>query len=229
LNKLTARYAGTHLGRQELEGELLANIEGALWTSSQLERLRVMQPPELRRIVVAVDPAQMTQLALTTGRSSKRSDLCGISVCGIGEDGHGYVLADLSMRGSPDSWARAAVKAYKAWGADRILYEENHGGRAVEDVLRSVDDSLPISPVNARRGKFSRAEPVAALYEQGRVHHVSRQDRGEHPDPAAHLVPLETQMCRWTPQSGQSPDRIDALVYALTELMLTGGPSFEMV
>lgn len=221
LNKITSRYAGTHLGRQELDGELVVNVEGALWTAARIEALRVATAPNLVRVVVAVDPASMTQLALATGRIARRSDLCGISVVGLGEDGHAYVLADRSIRASPDQWAREAAKAFKDFKADRVIYEENHGGRAVEDVLRSVNDALPISSVNARRGKFSRAEPVAALYEQGRVHHVHRDEHCAHPDPSGHLAQLESQMCRWTPRSVDSPDRLDAMVYAVTELMLS--------
>jgi len=223
LNKITARYAGTHLGKQELDGELLVNVEGALWTQALIDSLRVEEAPPLRRIVVAVDPASMTQLALATGRVARRSDLCGISVVGLGEDGHGYVLADRSLRASPDQWAREAAKAYKDFEADRIIYEENHGGKAVEEILRSVNDALPISSVNARRGKFARAEPVSALYAQRRVHHVQRDERGSHPDPNGHLAQLESQMCRWTPRSQDSPDRLDAVVYALHELMLDDG------
>jgi phage terminase large subunit-like protein len=229
LNKLTARYGGTHLGRQELGGELIANVEGALWTAAQIQALRVDKAPPMVRVVVAVDPASMTQLALATGRIARRSDLCGISVCGVGEDGHGYVLADLSLRASPDKWARVAAKAYKDFKADRIVYETNHGGKAVEDVLRSVDPGLPITGVDARRGKFARAEPVAALYEQGRVHHCAKDEHGEHPDDNGHLAKLEDQMCRWTPRSVDSPDRLDSAVYGLTALMLReeGGFSWD--
>lgn len=155
---------------------------------------------DLQRIVVAIDPA------VTSGEDA---DFTGIVVAGKGVDGHGYVLDDLTCRLSPDGWARRAVTAYHKWGADRIIAEVNNGGDLVERVIHTVDPKVAFTAVHASRGKRTRAEPVAALYEQGRVFHV-----GMFPD-------LEDQMCNYTPDGYDgSPDRVDALVYALTELML---------
>lgn len=222
LRKLTRKYQGTVLGKSQLDGELVADIAGALWRAEQIEATRVQHDalPQMQRVVVAVDPASMTELSLQTGRTSASGDLCGIVVCGLGEDGHGYVLDDLSLRASPDQWARVAIKAYEAHHADRIVYETAHGGKSVEGVLRAVAPNVPITGVDAKRGKYARAEPVSALYERSQVHHVSKPDRSQHPVPWAHLSALEDQMCSWTPASRRSPDRMDAMVYALTELML---------
>lgn len=230
IRKLTRKYQGTVLGKSQLEGELVTNIEGALWKAETIEALRVRHEdlPPLTRVVVAVDPASMTELALQTGRSNPSGDLCGIVVCGLGEDGQGYVLDDVSMRGSPDQWASVALKAYEKHKADRIVYETAHGGKAVEGVFRAVAPNISLSGVDARRGKYARAEPVSALYERAQVHHVGRPDRSQHPLPWAHLSALEDQMCSWTPANRGSPDRMDALVYALTDLMLqAGGFSWE--
>jgi len=150
---------------------------------------------------VAVDPA---------ATSSPEADETGIVVAGIGFDGQGYVLADLSRRATPDGWARAAVAAYNEWECDGIVYESNQGGDMVKHVLHSIDRSVPLRAVHASRGKQVRAEPVAARYEQGRVHHVGT------------LRTLEDQMCDWDPTAGYSPDRVDALVWALTCLMGKG-------
>jgi phage terminase large subunit-like protein len=193
------RYEGTTLGRQELMGELLDEIPGALWKRSRIDELRVSAAPELRRIVVAVDPS---------ASSGADSDECGIVVAGIDSARCGYVLEDLSGVLSPDQWARRAVDAFVRWDADRIVYEANQGGDMVALTLRTVRASVPLTAVHARRGKHTRAEPVAALYEQGRVHHVGL------------FAQLEDQQCNWTPDSTDSPDRMDAAVYALTELML---------
>lgn len=160
-----------------------------------------LHPYDLVRIVVAIDPA-------TT--SGENSDNTGIVVAGLGKDGDGYVLADLTCHLSPDGWARRAVQAYHRWQADRIIAEANNGGELVENVIRTVEPGLPLSLVHASRGKLTRAEPVAALYEQGRVHHV-----GVFPE-------LEDELCEWVVGEGPSPDRLDALVWALTELMVKG-------
>jgi predicted phage terminase large subunit-like protein len=185
--------------RQEILAEDIDEIPGALWTRATLEAGRVKVAPELQRIVVAIDPAATAN----TG-----SDETGIVVCGKGADEQGYVLDDLSLRASPDGWARAAINAYHSWKADRIVIEDNQGGDMCEYTLRTVDRNVPITRVHASRGKQTRAEPVAALYEQGRVHHV-----GNLPD-------LEEQLVSWVPGEN-SPDRLDALVHALTNLMVT--------
>ena len=208
LEEVRARYAGTRLGRQELDGVLLADAEGALWTGGMLEGLRVAGVPELDRIVVAVDPA------VTSGGGA---DACGIVVAGVvskgpPKDWRAYVLADCTVQGfSPAGWAEVAIGAVKQYGADRLVAEVNQGGQLVEEVVRSVDPMVSYRGVHATRGKVARAEPVAALYEQGRVRHV------------AGLVGLEEQMCLMTARGfeGQgSPDRVDALVWALHELMV---------
>ena len=208
LEEVRARYAGTRLGRQELDGVLLDEAEGALWTSRMLEDLRVAKAPDLDRIVVAVDPPVTSHAG---------SDECGIVVVGVsmrGEVGNwrAYVLDDVTVRAkSPLGWARVAVTAMETWSADKLVAEVNQGGDLVSEVVRQIDPLVPIKAVRAARGKAARAEPVAALYEQGRVFHVG--GFGE----------LEDQMCRMTVQGyeGQgSPDRLDALVWALHELVI---------
>ncbi len=209
LAEVQARYAGTRLGRQELEGVLLEDVEGALWTTAQLEGLRLAAAPAMDRVVVALDPA-------VTGGAG--SDECGIVVAGAVtrgpvQDWRGYVLEDASVRGRPTDWARAAIAAMERWGAEKLVAEVNQGGEMVESVLRQIDPLVPFRALRASRGKSARAEPVAALYEQGRVKHC-RDGR---------LGALEDQMCRMTVQgyAGKgSPDRVDALVWALTELIL---------
>jgi phage terminase large subunit-like protein len=200
LAELKARYEGTRLGRQELYAELLLDTPGALWSLNQFEAegFRVDHPPELERAVVAIDPAVT---------SDEGADLTGLVAVGLGTDGHLYVLADRTLRATPDGWARAAVDLYDEIEGDRVVAEVNNGGDLVEHVLRTVDDAVPYRKVTASRGKRLRAEPVAALYEQGRVHHVGG------------LVELEDQMVSWTPDVGWSPDRLDALVWAVTELV----------
>ena len=201
---IITRYEGTRMGRQELMGELVDDVPGALWTLSLLDGLRVQAAPDLARVIVAVDPA------VTSGAES---DETGIVVVGIGADGHGYVLADRSCRMSPDGWARRAAQAYHEYQADRLIVEDNQGGEMVAFLLGTVDATVPIKRIRASRGKRLRAEPVAALYEQGRVHHV-----GTYPD-------LEDQMASFTGDGGEHDDRVDAMVHALTEVMLdTAGP-----
>lgn len=212
LAEVQARYGGTRLGRQELEGVLVEDEEGALWTSAMLERARVEEVPTINRIVVAVDPPVT---------SMKTSDACGIVVVGAdtrGEpkDWRAVVLEDASVKGaSPEGWARAALAAMERHGAERLVAEVNQGGDLVERLVRMIDPLVPFRAVHATRSKMLRAEPVAALYEQGRVAHV----RG--------LGALEDEMCRMTAQGWQgqgSPDRLDALVWALTDLMLSPLP-----
>ena len=208
LAEVEARYAGTRLGRQELAGELLEDAEGALWSQAALEADRLDHRPQLDRIVVAVDPP-------VTGNAG--SDECGIVVVGVRAQGdpqswRAVVLEDASVASaSPTTWAEAAIQAMERHGADRLVAEVNQGGDLVESVLRQVDPTVPFRAVRAARGKVARAEPVAALYEQGRVAHT----RG--------LGTLEDQMCQMTVQGylGKgSPDRVDALVWALHELMI---------
>ncbi|TKA95352.1 ATP-binding protein [Cereibacter changlensis] len=208
LEEVRARYEGTRLGRQELEGVLLEEAEGALWTAARLEALRLDVAPRLSRVVVAVDPP-------VTGHGG--SDECGIVVVGAVTEGppqdwQAVVLEDASVAAaSPDAWARAALAAVRRHGAERLVAEVNQGGDLVESVIRQIDPLVPYRGVHATRGKVARAEPVAALYEQGRVRHL----RG--------LAGLESQMCRMTLQGYEgrgSPDRVDALVWALTDLMI---------
>ncbi len=211
LEEVQARYAGTRLGRQELEGVLLEDSEGAMWTSAMIEAQRVDTLPDLDRIVVAVDPP-------VTGHAG--SDDCGIVVVGAVchgpvQEWRAYVLEDASLAASgPTQWALAAISMMEKWGADRLVAEVNQGGDLVEAVIRQVDPMVPLTKVHASRGKAARAEPAAALYEQGRVFH------------ARDLGALEDQMCAMTAQGFEgkdSPDRVDALVWALHELIL--GPS----
>lgn len=197
LDQIVARYAGTRLGRQELDAELLEDVPGALWTWAMLDNRR--PAPDLARVVVAVDPA------VTSGEGS---DETGMVVAGLGVDGRGYVLADRSCRLSPDGWARRAVAAFDEFKADVIVAEANNGGDLVEQTIRTVRRNVPYKRVHASRGKQTRAQPVAALYEQGKVSHVET------------FPELDEQLTSWTPESGTSPDRLDALVWALTHLML---------
>lgn len=206
LTEVTRRYRGTALGAQELEGQIVEQITGGLWRRDWIEEARVMAHPELVRIVVAVDPP-VSSLAT--------SDACGIVVAGLGVDGRGYVLADRTIKGrDPQTWARAAVAAANDFHADRIVAEVNQGGDLVVQVLHSVDPTVSVKKVRATRGKWLRAEPISALYAEGRVAHV-----GE-------FLALENQMVAYDGTAasvllGKSPDRLDALVWALTDLMLT--------
>ncbi len=195
-------YGGTRLGRQELDGELFEDLEGALWTREILERGRVASAPEPKRVVVGVDPPA------TAG-----GDACGIVVCSLGADGKGYVLADCSVAGErPEGWARVVARAAEAWGADRVVAEKNNGGEMVESVLRTVDCFMPVRLVHAGPGKVARAEPVAAWFETGKARLA-----GCFPE-------LEDQLAGLTygggyAGPGRSPDRADAMVWAMSELM----------
>lgn len=200
VRRIIQKYEGTRLGRQELHAEILDDNPDALWSRGLLEKQKVVKHPPLKRIVVAIDPA---------ASANEESSETGIIAAGIGEDGFGYVLDDLSLRALPSRWARAAITGYYKFLADLIVGEVNNGGDMVEAVIRSVDSSVPYKKVHASRGKYTRAEPVSALYEQGKIFHV-----GNFPE-------LEDQMCEWTP-GDKSPDRLDALVWAITELMLGG-------
>lgn len=203
VDQIIKRYQGTRLGRQEIDAEILDDSPGALWKRDQIEARRVTAHPPLVRIVVGVDPAVS---------ANATSDETGIVVAGLGTDGHGYVLRDDSLSSTPAGWASQVVAAYRTHAADRIVAEVNNGGDLVEMALRTVDRDVAYRAVRAARGKQTRAEPIAALYEQGRVHHVGL------------LGKLEDQLCSWDPTATtKSPDRLDALVWALTELMLEGG------
>ncbi len=196
-------YKGTRLGRQEIGGEILDDNPGALWKRSDIEQYRVTDMPALQRIVVAIDPT-----ATATG------DEAGIIVAGVamvGRDRHLYVLDDVSTHGSPHVWASAAVAAYNKWRADRIVAEVNNGGEMVEATIRMEDPRVAYKSVYASRGKVTRAEPIAAVYEQGRGHHVGM------------FAQLEDELCQWEAGS-DSPNRLDALVWAATDLALAGGP-----
>ncbi len=213
IKEIEDKYAGTRLGRQELEGEILDDVPGSLWSREQLDTYRLREAPEdLERVIVSVDPATSNE---------ENSDETGIVVVGFSRDAdgyaRGYVLEDGSMKGKPEEWAKKAVTLYRKWEADKIVAEKNQGGDMVSAVIRAVDRSIPLKLVHASRGKVVRAEPISALYEQGRVHHVGRFDK------------LEDQMCLFSidnirsPAMG-SPDRVDALVWGLTEIFdkLTG-------
>jgi phage terminase large subunit-like protein len=209
LDELKNKYEGTRLGRQELYAEILDDKPGALWTWRNLDEHRINDRdkiPDLTRIVVAIDPP------VTSGEDA---DECGIVAAGVGPDRHGYVLQDASERGlSPKQWAEKGLRLYVEHDADCIVAEANNGGEMITQVIRNLDGSVPVRLVYASRGKVTRAEPVSNLYEQGRVHHVGSFSQ------------LETQMCDFTTDfdrktAGYSPDRVDALVWAITELMLS--------
>ena len=202
--EIVRKYEGTRIGRQELMAEILTDVPGALWTRGLIDATRGKPsdviPEGLIRIVVAIDPA-VTHNA--------DSDETGIIVAALTRNWHVLILDDLSCKESALGWAKIAISAYRAKRADRIVCEVNNGGDLVAGNIRAVDPNVSVRSVRASRGKYIRAEPVAALYEQGRVHHI-----GSFPA-------LEDQMCGWTPQSGEkSPDRMDALVWAVTELLI---------
>ena len=197
---IRSRYAGTRTGRQEIYAELLDQAEDALWQRHWIDDARItLQPESLSRVVVAIDPAVT---------SNPKSSETGIVVAGVDRQRHCYVLADRSGRMTPNAWANRAISLFEEFKADRIIGETNNGGDMVKEVLRNASGRrMPFKAVTASRGKYARAEPIAALYEQGKIHHV-----GPFPD-------LEDQMCTWTPSSSEpSPDRIDALVWALSDL-----------
>lgn len=224
------KYEGTRIGRQELNAELLDDTPGALWNRTMIDefRIRPANPespvllPAFQRIIVAVDPAkELNDKKKKSEHKERMVAETGIVVVGLDDRGHGYVLEDLSMMGSPEEWGRTAVTAFDDWAADLIVYEANQGGEMVAAVLRGAAKSLkedklrsadfiPLKDVHATRGKYVRAEPVSQLYEQGKVHHV-----GTFPE-------LEDQMCEYTPDGnmGYSPDRMDALVWGLTQLLV---------
>ena len=204
LKMLKEKYDGTNLGRQELYAEIIDAYEGALWKPELIEEARLEKDEErsLTQIIVAVDPAVT---------ANENSDETGIVVVGKDHNNHFYVLEDLSGRHSADKWGKIAIKAFYEWGADRIIAETNNGGDLVERLIRNIDGNVPYRAVRASRGKMLRAEPVAALYEQRRVHHVGVFEE------------LETQMCTYIGQTKPSPDRLDALVWGLSEISKSSG------
>jgi phage terminase large subunit-like protein len=203
LQNVMSRYAGTRLGRQELDGEIIEDRPDALWSRALLENWRVSEAPPLRRIVVAVDPP---------ASSGKRADACGIVAAGITDGGICYVIADDTVSGAtPSKWAMKAIALWHKLQADALVVEVNQGGDMVKAVINEVDAAVPVHPVRATRGKWLRAEPVATLYEQGRVKH------------AGAFAALEDEMCDFGPNglsSDKSPDRLDALVWAIASLAL---------
>lgn len=204
LKNVMARYAGTRIGRQELDGEIIEDRPDALWSRALIETCRVREAPPLARIVVAVDPP---------ASSGKRADACGIVAAGTSGEGGIYVIADDTVAGAtPAVWAAKAIALYQRLEADAIVAEVNQGGDMVSSIIKQIDASVPVKPVRATRAKWLRAEPVAALYEQGRVRH------------AGSFAALEDEMCDFGVgglSSGRSPDRLDALVWAITSLALT--------
>jgi phage terminase large subunit-like protein len=214
LAEMTRRYAGSAIGRQELLGEIVEDPAESLWRRHWIDEGRVAGAPEMQRIVVALDPP-------VTATAS--SDACGIIVAGLGLDKRAYVLADRTIQGrTPEVWAKAALAAYDDFGADRMVAEVNQGGDLVISVLQQFRENFPVVKVRATRGKWIRAEPVPALYAEGRVAHVGR------------FTALEDQMCLFGADgsvAGRSPDRADALVWAITDLLLSGGgkPSVRMI
>ncbi len=206
ITAIERKYQNTRLGRQEIYAEILTDVEGALWKYSMIRSVK--NPPELKRIVVAIDPAVT---------SRKDSDETGIIVAGLGIDGMCYILADASGQFSPNDWGLRAVNLYHHWIADRVVAEVNQGGDMVETIIRGIDSTVSYKAVHASRGKQTRAEPVAAMYEQGRIFHV-----GSHKD-------LENQMTTWDTRSEKSPDRVDALVWAVTDLMIDNNKEFCFV
>ena len=220
LAQMEAEYRGTRKGREELDSELIEEAEGALWTRALIEACRCQPHPNpspegeglWRRIVIGVDPP-----------ASAEGDACGIVACAVGMDGIGYVIGDHTTRGlSPEGWAAKVVEAAAAWGADCVIVEKNQGGDMVKSVLKAADPALPVRPVFARFGKGDRAEPVAMLFETGQA------------KLAGSFPALEDELCALTRGGfyagpGRSPDRADAMVWALSELMLGRSPDVPRV
>lgn len=209
LAELKVRYEGTRLGRQELYGELLEDAEGALWKRGTIDASRVDKYPPLTRVVTAVDPA------VTSGSESDETGIITAGVAHIDGIAHYYILADDSLRATPDGWGNRAIQSYHSWKSNIIVAEANNGGDMIISLLSGIDPSVPTRKVHASRGKEIRAEPISSLYEQGRVHHVGSFNS------------LEDQMVTWVPKGKgrsdvKSPDRLDALVWALTELSIGG-------
>lgn len=218
LRAILTKYQDTRLGQQELYGLILDDTPGALWNRQLLEVNRVKQTPELVRIVVGVDPA---------ATSSEESNATGIIVAGLDSNGHGYVLEDLTIRGTPAQWGELVIKAYDKYKADRVVIETNQGGDMAVHVIQTAANALHASKqrsskeiattkVHASKGKYTRAEPISALYEQGKIHHIGL------------FAELEDEMCTWLPGE-TSPDRLDAMVWSFTELMLQQQTEVEII
>jgi phage terminase large subunit-like protein len=203
IEQVLAKYEGTRLGRQELHAEILDDSPRALWKRAGLDALRVTELPRMKRIVVAVDPSVSSQ---------SETAATGIVVCGLGEDGHGYAIEDGSLESpTPDEWARQVVALYNKHEADRVIAEINNGGDLVEANVRTVSPRIPYKSVRATRGKDIRADPIAGLAEQLKIHHFG------------FLPLLEDELCTWEP-GGSSPNRLDAYVWGFTELMMGAPP-----
>ena len=202
LTMLKDKYEGTNLGRQELYAEIIESFEGALWNADLIDKSRIDEEKELSQIIIAIDPAVT---------ANANSDETGIVVVGKDYNNHYYVLEDLSGRHPPEKWGRIAINAFYEWEADRIVAEVNNGGDLVERLIRNIDSNISYRSVRATRGKILRAEPISALYEQERVHHIGV------------FSELESQMCSYTGDTNISPDRLDALVWGLTELSKSKG------
>lgn len=194
-SRVIKKYEGTRLGRQELNAELLTDNPGALWKRQPIDAARILQAPQLQAVAVAMDPS-----------ATARGDECGIIGGGVAE-GRGYVLEDATIQGSPEQQARAAITLYHKLKADHITVETNNGGEWLGTVIHNIDASVRVIEVRASRGKYTRAEPVSALYEQGRVHHVGT------------FAELEDELCQWEP-GDDSPNRLDALVWLFSDLLL---------
>ncbi len=209
IEMLKERYMGTRLGRQELYAEILEDVEGALFNIDLIEQSRVRDVPDLERIVVAIDPAVT---------NNPHSDETGIVVAGRDTRGHFYILNDSSMINNPDTWINKAISLYHQYDCDRIVAEVNNGGDLIERLLRTKEQNISYKSVRATRGKIIRAEPISALYEQKRVHHVGI------------LTELEEQMCQFTGNNvkSQHDDRVDALVWAITSLQSSGQAVFRI-
>jgi len=198
VQRVIKKYEGTRIGQQELHAKILDDTPGALWNRDILEDCRVTNIPDFKRIVVGVDPE---------ATSEENSAETGIIIAALGMDNHGYVLEDMSIQASPDGWGKRVVAGYNKYKADRIAAEVNNGGEMVEFVIKTIDKRVSFKQLHASKSKQARAEPIAALYEQKKVHHMG------------FFADLEDQLCNWVPGE-KSPDRLDALVWALTELML---------
>ena len=199
INRIVKKYEGTRLGDQELHAAVLHDAQGSLWTRGLIERQMVHSYPELIRITVAVDPS-------TT--FTETSDECGITVQGIDVNRNAYLLADYTIKAPPIVWATAVVDAFVEWRADRIVYEQNQGGDIIPTVLATIKRNLPVKAVHASRGKDARAEPISTLYEQNKIFHVN------------YFPEMENEMCTWVPGDRKSPNRIDALVWGMTDLLI---------
>ena len=213
IKMLKERYSGTRLGQQELYGQILEDVEGALFNATNIEKNRVELTPELTRVVVAVDPAVTSNKNISGKRDS---DETGIIVAGRGVDNHYYILGDYSGIFSPDMWIKKAIECYYQHEADFIVAETNQGGDLIEKLLRVQDTNVPYKGVHAKRGKMLRAEPVSSIFEQDKAHMVGFYKE------------LEEQMCSFTPYTVKSPDRLDACVYAISSLQNSGRAIFRI-